>query len=76
MGIRKSERKRDPISSHPTFIALFFLEASQEGKLAICIQHIQAMKRGYGEKASATDSVTLPSNLAAMLRSRKKERSE
>jgi hypothetical protein len=33
------------------FYCTFFLEASEKGKLAICIQHIQAMKRGIWTKS-------------------------
>ena len=43
-----------------------FPTIAETRKLAICIQHIVAMKRGYGEKLLVGgDSVTLTSNLLA-----------
>ena len=49
-----------------SLVLAMFPTIAETRKLAICIQHIVAMKRGYGEKLLVGgDSVTLTSNLLA-----------
>ena len=52
-----------------SLVLAMFPTIAETRKLAICIQHIVAMKRGYGEKLLVGgDSVTLTSNLLACVR--------
>ena len=49
---REEEKERERAHQFTSnFYCTFFLEASEKGKLAICIQHIHAMKRGIWTKS-------------------------